>query len=114
MKSTSRVIQIISLTLAALVVAPCASSQAATPKAGGTCVTAYSATTFGGVRELAGTDGVRPTGAPTTPPVMPTISPKEQKAMSACKALAPAFGSGRGLPGGTGGIRPTGSPVTKQ
>ena len=204
MKSTRRIIQIASLTLAALAVTPIAGSQAAAPKAGGACTTPYSATTIGGknftcmknaggklvwmaagamssgssattpstkpsisggqggddnatagqnggrgfggtpdpARQAAmkkysdclvahggtaftfggrrgfGPGGVRPTGAPTgaptTPRTMPTISAKEQKAMTACKALAPAFGGGRGFPGGPGGpggARPTGMPT---
>ena len=77
------------------------------------CLVAHGGTafTFGGRRGF-GPGGVRPTGAPTgaptTPRTMPTLSAKQQKAMTACKALAPAFGGGRGFGGGP---RPSGMPT---
>ncbi len=80
------------------------------------CLVAHGGTafTFGGRRGFGGPNGARPTGAPTgaptAPRTMPTISAKEQKAMTACKALAPAFGGGRGF-GGPGGARPSGMPT---
>lgn len=41
-------------------------------------------------------NGVRPSGAPKRPFAMPSISPAQQKAMTACAALAPKFGQRKG------------------